>query len=84
MPRRGRIEEMHAVEVEGLAQLGEGVGVVGVKEGMVVHVENQRQAVRLEDAGKVMSAGPGPPADRGPSASRWRGRIWSCGGAGVH
>ena len=37
---RGGIAEVHAVEVEGGAQLSEGVGVVGVEEGVVVHVES--------------------------------------------
>jgi hypothetical protein len=48
---------LDAVEVEGLAQLGEGVGVVGVKEGVVVHVEGQGQAVGLEDAGEEIEVG---------------------------
>jgi hypothetical protein len=34
------------------AELGEGVGVVSVEEGVVVHIKSQRQAVGLEDAGK--------------------------------
>ena len=34
------------------AELGEGVGVVSVEEGVVVHVKSQGQAVGLEDAGK--------------------------------
>ena len=49
---RGRIEEFDAVEVEGLAQLREGVGVVGVEEGVKVHIEGQRQPVSLEGAGE--------------------------------
>jgi len=45
---RGRVTETHAVEVERLAQLGEGVGDVGEEEGMEIHVEFQRQAVFAE------------------------------------
>jgi hypothetical protein len=54
---RGRVEQFDAVEVEGLAELGEGLGVVGVEEGVVVHVERQGQAVVLEDAGKEVEVG---------------------------
>jgi len=39
--RGGSIAQGHAIEVEGGAQLGQGVGVVGVEEGMVVHVKDQ-------------------------------------------
>lgn len=46
------VEEFDAVEVEGRAELGEGVGIVGVEERVVVHVKRQGQAVGLEDAGK--------------------------------
>ena len=46
------VEEVDAVEVEGRAELGEGVGVVSVEEGVVVHVEGQRQAVSLKDTGE--------------------------------
>src|SRR5512135_87185 len=35
------VEEVDAVEVESLTELGEGVGVVGVEAGVVVHIENQ-------------------------------------------
>lgn len=37
--------------------MGEGGGVVGVKEGVVVHVEGQRQAVGLKDAGEEVQVG---------------------------
>ena len=40
-----------AVEVERGAQLAEGVGVMGVEEGVVGDVEGQRQAVGLKGAG---------------------------------
>ncbi len=54
--RRG-IEELDAVEVEGRPKLGEGVGVVGVEEGVEVHIKGQGQAVGLEDAGKEVEMG---------------------------
>ena len=54
---RWGVEELDAVEVEGCAELGEGVGVVSVKEGVVVHVEGQGQAVSLEDAGEEVEVG---------------------------
>jgi hypothetical protein len=55
--RRWGIKQVDAVEVEGLAELGEGVGVVGVEEGMVVHIEDQGQTVGLEDAGEEIEVG---------------------------
>ena len=54
---RGGVEEFDAVEVEGRAELGEGVGVVGVEEGVEIHVEGQGQAVGLEGAGKEVEVG---------------------------
>ena len=51
------IEEVDAVEVEGRPELSEGVGVVGVKERMVIHVKNQGQTVGLEDAGEEVEVG---------------------------
>lgn len=53
----GGIEQFDTVEVEGLAKLGEGVGVVGVEEGVEVHIEGQRQAVGLEGAGEEVEMG---------------------------
>jgi hypothetical protein len=53
----GRIEQFDAVEVEGLAQLRKGVGVVGVEEGVKVHVEGQRQSVGLEGTGQEIEMG---------------------------
>ena len=50
--RSGGVAQGDPIEVEGGAQLGEGVGVVSVEEGMVVHVEGQGQAVGLESAGE--------------------------------
>ena len=47
--RGWRIAELDAVEVEGLAELGEGVGIVGVKERVEVHIQCQREAVGFED-----------------------------------
>lgn len=55
--RRWGVEEVDAVEVESLTELGEGVGVVGVEEGVVVHVEGQGQAVGEEDAGEKIKVG---------------------------
>ena len=55
--RRGCIAQGHAVEVQGLAQMGEGVGGVGEEEGVVVYVEGQRQAVGLEDARQEVQVG---------------------------
>jgi len=46
-----------AIEVERGAQLGEGVGVMGVEEGVVVDVEGQRQAVGLEGLGEEIQVG---------------------------
>ena len=51
------VAELDAVEVQGRAKLGEGVGVVGVKEGVVVHIEGQREAVRLQGAGEEVEVG---------------------------
>jgi hypothetical protein len=55
--RGGGVAQGYAVEVQGRAQLGESVRVVRVKEGVVVHVEGQRQAVRLEGAGEEVQVG---------------------------
>ena len=49
---RWGVEELDAVKVERGPKLGEGVGVVGVEEGVEVHIKGQRQAVGLEDTGK--------------------------------
>jgi len=54
---RWSVEQLDAVEVEGRAELGEGVGVVGVEEGVVVHIKGQGQAVGLEDTGKEVEVG---------------------------
>ena len=48
------IEEFDAVEVEGRAELGEGVGVGGVEEGVVGRVRwrrNERREGRCDDRG---------------------------------
>jgi len=55
--RRWRVEQVDAVEVERLAQLGEGVRVVGVEERVVVHIERQGQPVGLEGAGEEVEVG---------------------------
>ena len=54
---RWGIEEFDPVEMEGRAQLGEGVRIVGVEEGVEVHIEGQGQAVGLEGAGKKVEMG---------------------------
>jgi hypothetical protein len=51
------VEELNTVEVEGLAELGEGVWVVSVEEGVVVHVKRQGQTVGLEDAPEEVEVG---------------------------
>jgi hypothetical protein len=53
----GRVAEGDAVEVQGGAELGEGVGVVGVEEGVEVHIPGQGQAVGFEDAGQEIKMG---------------------------
>jgi len=55
--RGGGVGEVNAVEAEGLSELGEGVGVVSVEEGVEVDVEAQRQTVGLEDAGEEIEVG---------------------------
>ena len=55
--RRGGVAERDAVEVEGLAELGEGVGGVGEEEGMKVHVEFEGQAVFEKGGGKEVVIG---------------------------
>ena len=42
---------------EGGPELGEGVGVVGVEEGVEVHIEHEREAVGLEGAGEEVQMG---------------------------
>ena len=54
---RGGVAKTHAVEAEGLAELGEGVGDVGEEEGMEVHVEFQRQAAFEEGGGEEVVIG---------------------------
>ena len=55
--RRGGVAEGDAVEVERLAELGEGVGDVGEEEGMEVHIEFQRQAVFEKGGGEEVVIG---------------------------
>jgi hypothetical protein len=54
---RWGVEQLDAVEVKGRAELREGVGVMGVEEGVVVHIQGQGQAVGLEDAGEKIKMG---------------------------
>jgi len=51
------VAEFDAIEVKGLAELGEGVWVVGVEEGVEVHIQCQWQAVGLEDFGEEVQMG---------------------------
>lgn len=55
--RRGGIAEGDAVEVEGLAELGQGVGNVGEEEGVEVHVEFEGQAVFEKGGGEEVVIG---------------------------
>jgi len=54
---RGGVAELNPVKVEGLAELGEGIGIVGVKEGVVVHIKGQRETVGLADAREEVEVG---------------------------
>lgn len=55
--RCGSVEEFDAVKMEGLTELGEGIGIMGIEEGVVVDVERERQAVGLKDAGEEIEVG---------------------------
>ena len=55
--RGGGVAQGDTVEVEGRAQLGEGVGSVGEEKRMVVHVEGQRQAMSGEGSGQEVQVG---------------------------
>lgn len=55
--RGGGVAQGDAVEVEGGAELGVGVGGVGEEEGVVVHIEHQGQAMGLEGAGEEVEVG---------------------------
>ena len=55
--RGGCEAQRDAVKVKCGTQLGEGVGIVGVEEGVVVDIQNQRQAVGLEGAGQEVQVG---------------------------
>jgi hypothetical protein len=68
------VEEFDAVEVEGRAELGEGVGVVGVEEGVEVHVESEGQAVGAEGAGEEVEVG-----EEGFGGIESRARVEACG-----
>ena len=50
--RRWSIAKSDAVEVESGAQLSEGIGSVSKEEGVIIHVENQRQAMGVEGTGQ--------------------------------
>ena len=55
--RGGGVAQVHPVKVEGLAKLGEGLRIMRVEEGVVVHVERQRQAVGLKASGQEIEVG---------------------------
>jgi hypothetical protein len=48
----GCVAETHAIEAQGLAELGEGVGDVGEEEGVEVHVEFEGQAAFAKGGGE--------------------------------
>ena len=54
---RWGIEQFDAVEVKRLAEPSEGIGVVGVEEGVEVDIEGQWQTVVFEDAGQEIKMG---------------------------
>jgi hypothetical protein len=54
---RWGVAELDALKVERCPKLGESVGVVGVEEGVVVHIKGQGQAVGLEAAGEKIEMG---------------------------
>ena len=51
---RGGVAEGDAVKAEGLAELGVGVWNVGEKEGVIIDIEREREAVREEGEGEEM------------------------------
>ena len=53
----GRVKQFDCVEVKRLAQLGESLGLMGVEEGVKVHIESQGQTVRLKGAGQEVAMG---------------------------
>ena len=55
--RRGRVAERDAVEVKGLAQLREGLGVMGEEEAVVIDVDFQGQAILAEGRGQEIEVG---------------------------
>ncbi len=55
--RRGGVAEGDAVEVEGFAELGEGVGDLGEEAGVEVHVEFEGQAVFEKGGGEEVVIG---------------------------
>lgn len=72
--RRGGVEKFDAVEVESRAELGEGVRVVGVEEGVEIHVEREGQAVGLEGAGEEVEVG-----EQGFGGIESRAGVETCG-----
>jgi hypothetical protein len=60
--------------VEGGAELGEGVRIVGVEEGVEVHIEDEGQAVGLEGAGEEVELG-----EQGFGGIESRAGVEACG-----
>src|SRR5512137_1207409 len=55
--RGGGVTQSYSVEMEGLAELGEGFWNVGEEEGVVVYVEGQRQAVNQKGSRQEIKVG---------------------------
>ena len=71
---RWGIEQFDAVEVKRLAEPSEGIGVVGVEEGVEVDIEGQWQTVVFEDAGQEIKMG-----QQGFGGIEARSDIEACG-----
>ena len=54
---RWGIKEANVVELEGRAQLGERVGILGEKHGVIIDVDLQRSAVSQESGGEEIQVG---------------------------
>ena len=55
--RRWGIQETNVVELEGPAELGQGVGILGEKDGVIIDVDLQRLAVDQESGGEEIQVG---------------------------
>ena len=52
--RRWSIKETNVVELERPAELGEGLGILGEKDGVIIDVDLQRSAVAQESGGEEL------------------------------